>query len=391
VNDYGLGQAYVRDALLNHPPAMSLWAAAVDRIAGNSAIDFARLFKLPSLIAELGTTLLLFFVWRARGDAVRGYAAAAIYAAALGNVLISSFHGNTDAIYFFFSFAAAYLIQVHQRAFLAGAMLALALNVKLIPILIVLPLAACFRDLRALLRYGAGLSLAVLSFGVALLTFAPDEQAHFVQNVFGYKSYPEFWGVELLARTLRAATWRALPELATTLEGVRDAYFAVGGKLLVLLTGVFALWLRFIAPPKANAYAVVGVAFSMFLLFSPGWGVQYFGCLLAPFLAVRLRSGLAVALATGAMATLIYLHFVNRWSPISSEHMPFPADFAGLSAMVWIVIAVHALKLLVCAWPVAAHITAAGETAPSCSLLPASENAPGSVPSMSARASEGET
>jgi hypothetical protein len=241
---------------------------------------------------------------------------------------------------------------------LAGLALAAALNVKLIPIVLVLPLAAVCRDRRVFVRYGLGLSTAVVPFALALASFTPDQRAHFFVNVFGYKSYPEWWGIELFTRTLLAATTRTLPKLSTAILQLHDSYFVAGGKILVALSGVLALWSRWGAwsalargdstrqDRLPNAYALSAVAYSCFVLLGPGFGVQYLGCLLAPFLALSLGGGTRVALASALTTSVIYLHFLVSWSPMSSEHMPFPADFAGVSLLTWSVIAVQAVRAL---------------------------------------------
>lgn len=346
VNDHGLGQAYVLDPLLNHPPLMSLWAALTARLTDNQILPFARLFKLPSLFAEAGTAWLLWRSYRARNEPDRAYVAVAIYAAALGNILISAFHGNTDCIFIMFAFAAVYSLQEQQAGLRAGLLLAAAINIKLIPIMIVLPLAAVCRDWRVFVRYGAGLSLAPLPFGLTLLNFTADQRAHFMANVFGYKSYPEWWGVESLTRNVLRATQFSLPKLAAAIQWAHDLYFIQGGKILLLLTGLLGVWARYGARKPPNGYALVAVAYSIFVLLGPGWGVQYLACLLAPFVAFSLRSGFQVALFSAIQACLIYLVFLVSWSPMSSEHMPFPGELAGVSAIVWAALLVQAYRAL---------------------------------------------
>ncbi len=97
IESEGLGQAYVFNSALNHPPLMGLAAALAAHLA-ESPLGFARLFKLPSLLAELGTGLLLVQSYRKRGMPTRGYAAFAAYGLSLSNTLISAYHGNTDAL-----------------------------------------------------------------------------------------------------------------------------------------------------------------------------------------------------------------------------------------------------------------------------------------------------
>jgi hypothetical protein len=353
VNVHGFGRAYVLDSWLNHPPLMTLWAALCERVAGESLLTFARLFKLPALAAEFATAVLLFYSYQARGSRSR-WAAFALYAIALGNALISSFHGNTDAVYVALSFAAAFVLQETRRAWLAGLLLGLALNVKLIPVVLVLPLAALCGSPRKTLEYGLGLSTAALPYVWAFRCLAPDEQHAFISGIFGYKSYPDVWGVELVIRTLLLAT-KHLPLISAYIHNLRDAYYLQAGKVLVAMTGVLAGWILYRRRNPPTTYAVSAAAYSIFLLLAPSFAVQYLISVLPSFLAWRLRSGIAVGIATSVQAAMTYAQFVTSWSPLATNHTGTLDICAGLSVVTWIVIANQACKTLAIRWEPSSH------------------------------------
>src|ERR1019366_9339248 len=95
---------------------------------------FAHLIKLPGLAGE---ALILWALWRFAGPQ-----ASAAYAWLPAAILVSGFHGNTDCLHAAFVLVAVIAFD-RQRYFLAGLLLAAALNVKLIPLL--LPLGSSGR------------------------------------------------------------------------------------------------------------------------------------------------------------------------------------------------------------------------------------------------------
>src|SRR5690606_23081591 len=102
-------------------------------------------------------------VYRDRGSELLGSAAFAAYGLSLSCIVISAHHGNTDAIYFFLAFLAAYCME-RRAPFWAGVALGAALNVKLIPVLLALPLASSCSNRRDFVRYVLGGSLGAIPF-----------------------------------------------------------------------------------------------------------------------------------------------------------------------------------------------------------------------------------
>src|SRR5262249_50684086 len=112
------------------------------------------------------------------------------------SILLSSHHGNFDPLYAMLSLAALYIIDRHGRWFLGGLLLGAAINVKLIPVLLIPVMAAMCRSWRQLLYLAAGLALMAIPF-VPVLIFAP---AAFMRNVLHYHSIIDNWGVILFLR-----------------------------------------------------------------------------------------------------------------------------------------------------------------------------------------------
>ncbi|HLU37739.1 MAG TPA: glycosyltransferase 87 family protein, partial [Planctomycetota bacterium] len=144
----GLAETYRTERLYNHPPLIGLFAAWAVEASGGLTLPFARLIKLPSM---LGEAVALAALWRWGGVRL-----AAIYALLPAPILVAAYHGNTDCLYAAFALLAA-LAWERRRFALAGLALAAALNVKLIP-LVLLPLYVIGApSASALLRFGATL------------------------------------------------------------------------------------------------------------------------------------------------------------------------------------------------------------------------------------------
>ena len=177
----GLAETYRNIQLFNHPPLMGLYAMQAWWWSGKDLWTFAHLMKIPGLAGE---ALTLWALWRFAGPK-----ASAAYAWLPAAIFVSGFHGNTDCLY-----AALLLVAViafdRQRYFFAGLLLAAALNVKLIP-LVLLPLVFLGPPNRkALLRLTAGLAVGAAPFVVPALAAGPA----MYRNMVGYNSNAVNWG-----------------------------------------------------------------------------------------------------------------------------------------------------------------------------------------------------
>jgi hypothetical protein len=335
IDAHGLGGTYLRDPLFNHPPLMGLWAQAALHLAPQLGLTFARCFKLLGMIADLGSALLLVAIWRRRALPDHAARAFAAYACSLVAILISGYHGNTDCAYWFLVLAAVYLQQDRRAPFWSGLVLGAALNVKLIPVLVVLPLAAGLRSLRALIRYGVGLGVALAPFVWFVISLGPEEQAAFVQNVFGYTSYQEYWGIELLVKAITAAFRISAPAIMTAASDLEWLYAAQGARVLLLVTTILALWQALARHPGLDAYAMAALSFCLFLVLASGFGIQYLGVVVPLLMARDIRDGFNVATMAGIFIGLIYASFVQTWTPIFSQHTYFSASFSAPSLITW--------------------------------------------------------
>jgi len=335
---YGLGATYTYDPLFNHPPLMGMLAHATSLGAVRYGFRFALAFKLYGMLADFGSALLLVHIWRRRG--LRDHAALAFagYGWALSTLLVSGYHGNTDPVYWFLVLCSVYFLQDRRAPFAAGLIMGAALEVKLIPMLVVLPLAACCRDWKSLVRYGVGIGIALIPFAWIVLNLSAVDRASFARNVFGYTSYREFWGLELVLKALVAASATSLPTVTRYVEITGALWGELGSKILLAVTTWLAAAHALRRYSGLDAYAIAALSFCLFLVLASGFGVQYMGAVAPLLFACRIREGFAVATSSGVFIALIYASFVQTWSPVFSQHSYFSAAFAVPSFIAWCVI-----------------------------------------------------
>jgi hypothetical protein len=341
---YGIGWTYRIDPLFNHPPLMGFLARACLHIAPRIGLTFGPCFKLFGMFADMASALLLIEIWRRRGQLDQGARAFAAYGCALSAILISSYHGNTDSAYWFLTLAAVYLLEDRRAPLLAGLTLGAALNVKLIPILVVLPLAASCRDRKEFVRFTLGGIIALLPFAIIVAGFIPAERAALYRNVFGYASYREHWGIEVFERALDAAFQISAPDIIAPVDWFGAFYARNGSKILMAVTTALALW-QWRSRRGLDTYAMVALCYSLFLVLASGFGVQYVGVAVPFLIARRVREGFAVGTMAGIFIGLIYCSFVRTWTPIYSQHSFFPPTFAPAAFATWWLLARACLRI----------------------------------------------
>jgi hypothetical protein len=345
VDGLGLALTYRHAPLYNHPPLAGLYAAFAWHAGGGDLDAFARWIKLPGLAGELLAMALL--------GRLGGMRLAALYALLPAPILVSSYHGNTDCLYAAFTLAAA-IAWDRQRPALAGLAMAAALNVKLIP-LVLLPLfVVAAPSWRALFAFTAAASLGVLPYlGPAL--GAGDAM---YRNMVAYNSSADEWG--LLAILNDAERSSAVQHLATP---VRDTFLVLGRYLV--MGAVLALAAGSRLRLRLSMCEQAALAASLFLLLAPGFGVQYVAFPAPLLLAVDAAAGVFWGVASGLFIGALYAGYLvpgPEW--YSSFRAPFPGWSPELGLVAWTGLAVWTCHRIAVAWRAAAARAPAGLPAP---------------------------
>jgi hypothetical protein len=308
----------------NHPPLIATVEGWLWPLARALHLPFYVAFKALPFVADLVTAWLLFRIHAAR-EPRRGLLAAALYLWNLDAILVATVHGNTDALCVAAAFSAIFLAQERQAWFWGGLLLAVAGNVKLIPAMLLPAFVLACPSGPALLRLAAGGAVGALPFVPALLSC----RAIFTDKVLSYTPHLDRWGLPFL--------WSNVLPRPSLL-----AWFLLHAKPLLwgaLLVGAVLGRLARRAPIEQAT-----LAFALFLLLTPGFGVQY-TLYLAPFLlATNLWLGAVYGLLAGGFLAVSYAHFA-RFSPLPVRihlfgQLPMTAAWVGFAAWLWVALVV---------------------------------------------------
>lgn len=351
VDRFGLIDAYRQDRELNHPPIPTLWTWAAYRMSGGASEPsvvpqtssqptssgiierpavgtrwFSFVFKLPVILADAVTAWLLFRIWLPRAGPYVAASAAAAWAGSPCAILVSGYHCNTDPIYAMLTLLAVDLMsERRQRFFLGGLALAAAINVKLVPVLLIPPLLLSCRNWREAARFIGGLSLGVLPFIPLIVQLGP----RFYQNVLAYNSNLDRWGVSFLL--MLAMPKGGTPAAANPPIGL---YFANARYLILALIGVWSLigfWLR-----RWSRYELAAVTLAIFLVITAGFGAQYAVIPLPLLFATRPRFAAAYGIVAGAFLAAAYYMTWDGGSPLYSYFKgPLPMRAAVIGFAAW--------------------------------------------------------
>jgi hypothetical protein len=328
VQRLGLYDTYRFEGGMNHPPLAGLWAATVYSASRTFDLPFYTLFKIPVVASDAITCLLLFLIYRNRSSS--GLLAAAAFAWNLEALLLSGHHCNTDPIYAMLCISAVWLIETQSRPFLAGLALGAAMNIKLIPGLLLIPMLGLSRSRKELLRLLAGLAIMSLPFVWVLI----DLGYRFRMRVLGYRPPAGQWGFQKLIQWLSG-----YPALKPYFSGLADRYVAQSKLLIIaciLLTTLAARRSRQIDRYRAAALAVAALA-----AVTPAFALQYGAIVGVMLFAYDLRAGVVWGALRGMQLFCdYYLGWNGKW-PVTSlggGSLPGPTSLLAMLAWIWIVI-----------------------------------------------------
>jgi hypothetical protein len=315
VAENGLTRAYITSVIMNHPPLMALYSALVWSMAGSNLVEFARLLKLPGLFGEAVT---LWALWRFAG--VREFAVYALLPAA---ILIGSFHGSTDGLYAAIVLVAAIAFD-RKQFLLSGVLWSAALNVKLLPIVLVPMVFISAPDIRAFSRIAVG-------FAAGMLTFIPPALGAakaMYRNMLAYNSTPDNWGV--LAFLNNAV---ATPSIAGFFTPIRQWYLGSGRYAILASIVCVALISRYRHRLPMTEQAALAAC--LFLIFAPGFGVQYVVFPLPLLCLVDLPAAVRWGCLAGIFIAVDYWVFLTSWLPARTwitSNLPGPVPLLGILA-----------------------------------------------------------
>lgn len=298
VHENGLLETYRQIRLFNHGPLMGHLSVLSLRVAEATGLPFFFVFKLPMIAADLLAAVLLWRVWAARAGLATAALAAGLFLANPTSLLVTAYHCNTDTLCAVLCLASA--LALHRaRPALGGLLLGAAINVKLIPVVLVPVFALTRTGRRDFLRFGLALSLGALPFVPILLEAA----AEYHRNAITYNSRPNPWGVFYLLDPDHGI----LPE---ELRATLARLYLPGGRYLILASSLaLGVWARLRG--RWNALELGALTMSLFMVLLPGFSVQYTLYPVPLLFAVSLAWGGAYSLVAGVFVGILY---VERWT-----------------------------------------------------------------------------
>jgi hypothetical protein len=283
-----------RHAVYNHPPLVGYFLGAANALT-NIGIPINFTIRAVSSTADVASAVLVFELLRTRRSLTVATLSGILVAASPVLFLVSGFHGNTDPIFAMLVLLSCFLLVNKRMDLIGGGVLALALGIKLVPV-VVLPTLFVYllrRDRRGLVRAVVGFTAVFLvSWGPALL----QEWQPLMQNVIGYSGISRRqWGL------VQLGNWATNQDMINFLTGP--------GKMLSVaacaLLPAALLWRRSDRVLEALGLSLVGL-----LVLSPAFGVQYLVWALAAAFLVDFWGAIAYNILGGLLLFNIY----DDWS-----------------------------------------------------------------------------
>ena len=302
----GIGAYYRRGLAGNpftYPPFMIHAVRGMGILADATHLPFRFWLRFPSVLADLGN---LFLIWKMaeRLPALKltpwGLLLVAVYP---GSILISGFHGNTDALMIFFLLLAIYLLTLKRLPWLAGAAFGMALNIKIVPLVFAPAIFLFLPDLRTRLKF-FGMAMAVVF--VASLPYLLQDPLVIWKTVFGHRSLYGKWGWTRLVV-------KYLTDIPPPLNGYEELtgvhrIVEATGRYVMFACIAFASFRMNLRRHKPPLFLQCGLIAFMFLFMTTGFGIQYLAWLTPWIIVLGARGAGLYYLVSACYITLFYLN-----------------------------------------------------------------------------------
>lgn len=320
VGVYGVNFGFLNHTLYNHPPLIGYYLEVINKLA-SWGVPLKVSMRTISSAADVISGMLVLEMLRRRTTLLRAACSGLAVSASPLLLLVSGYHGNTDPVFLMLVLLGTYLILDRDMAAMGATCIALAVGIKLVPI-VVIPALAMYvvhhrRDLlpRAAVGFGA---TVVLTWAPAVL----QQWGSLRHNVLGYSGISERpWGVVRLTDDLG---W----------SGVSDILIGPGKTLVVLacaLLPAILVWRR-----QQLAMEAVSLSLVAFLTLTPAFGVQYLAWAVAASYLLEPWSATVYNLLGGLVLFQIYDRWNGGlpWSDIALGQV-FTLSEIALATLLW--------------------------------------------------------
>ncbi len=291
--------------VFNHPPMMISVLRVWGWLADQTGVPFRFWLRATSSLADLGTLALLYLaasrgVWRIGGPAL------CVLAASPVAIFVSGFHGNTDPILTFLIVGSAFLIEGGDHVAGSGLLLGLAMEIKIVPLLLVPAILLMLPSYRQRVIWCASAACTALLPAVPYWLVARG----MLKNIFGYGSDAGVWGFSYLHGALH-------------LPHPYGFNLALKWVMLGSIVAV-AVWYS-LRPYPVNLFHRWGTTMFLLLGAAPGFGIQYLAWLSPWPAAIGLRAMVLYHATSGLFVAVVY----TLWSG------GIPWDYANAYRTSW--------------------------------------------------------
>lgn len=325
VRRFGLVELYRRDPSFTVPPLPALLAYSASNLSEQLGASFPMFMRLPGLLAELASIVLIFLFLRSAGlrQAAVG---CSIYSLSLLAVLVAGYHGSYQPVSAFLALASLLLLELRGRSLLAGLALGLACNFEWLPILLVPALLSGSRTLREALSSVAGIAVGLVPF------FLPAFWLGFpyLRQMLYLPSGQDGWG--LLAGLQLLVAY--LPQLKEHLSLLLNQSSYILDSLVLL--GVLYLSAKELLVPRRTPLHVAALSVGIFTILSPRLSLEQFLLPSLFFSATLPKAAIPFNTLAGIAALVLYLHFNVSLTPLRSSHDGIsPLLYNVLALLAW--------------------------------------------------------
>jgi hypothetical protein len=298
----------------SHAPPVIHGLLLLKKLENQSGLPVRFWLRVCCALADLASLGLL---WKIGARSQTGLLLTALAPVSL---LISGFHVNTDPLLVCAILASVWLIRSRRFAW-AGVAVGVALSIKLSALIFVPALAIAAGARRGATMAGA----AVICFYGLSLPFIWEFPGTILTSVMKYAGLYKFWGIPALSLLVGA-------------DGVYLWYERLGKFIALGAVGAAAvvIWKK---GRQEDVLLSCGLSAALFLLFTPGFGVQYL-VYMVPWLAISRGSVAAnFHVISGAYLAAFYTWGSGGFpwylaNTFSTRFMPLPVFSLGL--LTWI-------------------------------------------------------
>ena len=155
------------------------------------------------------------------------------------------------------------------------------------------------RDARQLTRFAGALAITALPFVPPLLS--PYREG-FVDHALKYASYPCEWGISLFF-----IKTKTVPAFAAVVGDMHERYLAQARWLMLAAVFLWTMWIhRHRDEPQIDRYRIGAITLALFLILTPGFGIQYTVCVLPLLSAVSFGRTALYSFLAGMMLLMSY-------------------------------------------------------------------------------------